>query len=119
MSYLPLSLTPTPDPDSPTGVLIPRTLDAAIAELDRLLPPALKTELAQVTSLTDYHWSLGLWLRNHWQLWYHSPLTSHLHASHPDDWSVEILEKYQRHLQITKGNSFHANDKHPRGLDDG
>jgi|GEM_PF-2967341 len=44
-----LQLQPTPDPDSPTGVLIPRTLDAAMDELDRLLPPALKTELAQAS----------------------------------------------------------------------
>ena len=99
----PLHLQPTPDPDSPTGVMIPRTIDAAIAELDQLLPPALKTELAQATSLTDYHWSLGVWLRNHWQLWYHSPLTSHLHASHPDDWSVEILERYRKHLYDNQG----------------
>ncbi|USR93298.1 hypothetical protein NEA10_20550 (plasmid) [Phormidium yuhuli AB48] len=101
MSQTRLQLNPTPDPDSPTGVMIPRTIEEAMTELDRLLPPALQTELAQAASLTDYHWSLGLWLRNHWQLWYHSPLTSHLHASHPDEWSVEILRRYCQHQLTT------------------
>jgi hypothetical protein len=38
--------------------MIPRTIEEAMLELDRLLPPALQTELAQAESLTDYHWSL-------------------------------------------------------------
>jgi hypothetical protein len=68
MTQVTSQFNPTPDPDSPTGVLILHTIEEAMAELDRLLPPALKTELAQAESLTDYHWSLGGWLRNHWQL---------------------------------------------------
>ncbi|WP_017660791.1 hypothetical protein [Baaleninema simplex] len=50
-------LTPTPDLDSPTGVVIPKTLDAAIAELDKMLPPVLQAELRTAESLIDYHFS--------------------------------------------------------------
>ena len=39
-------LNPTPHPDSPSGVLIPRTIEEAMVELDRLLPPVLQSELA-------------------------------------------------------------------------
>jgi hypothetical protein len=96
-------LTPTPDPESPSGFLIPGDLDEAFAELDRMLPAEIVEEMRTGTEddMVVYHFGLGMWMRNNWGLWGGSKLEEHLTAlglEHPDDMSAVILESYWRKL---------------------
>ena len=92
----------TPDPDSPTGVYIPVNLEEVITELDKMLPISLKLKLLE-DSIWDYHFTLGLWLRNNWNLWKQTPLVQSLiergASSHPDDLGSLLLLGYQKYLQ--------------------
>lgn len=93
----------TPDPDSPTGVYIPATVEEAIGEFDKMLPVALKLKLLE-DSIWNYHFTLGLWLRNNWNLWRDPPLVQSLvergASPHPDDLGSLLLLGYQKYLQF-------------------
>lgn len=92
----------TPDPDSPTGVYIPATFDEVITEFDKMLSVVVKLKLLE-GSIWDYHFTLGLWLRNNWNLWNQPPLVQSLvergASPHPDDLGSLILLGYQKYLQ--------------------
>jgi hypothetical protein len=50
---------------------------------------------------TNPHFSLGLWIRNNWQLWGGSRLSKYFNKMgifHPDDMSEIILKSYDRYL---------------------
>ena len=85
----------TPDPNSPTGVYIPTNLEEVVIELDKMLPVALKLKLME-DNIWDYHFTLGLWLRNNWNLWNNPPLVQNLvemgASAHPDDLGSLLLQ---------------------------
>ncbi|MDB9513857.1 GAF domain-containing protein [Kamptonema animale CS-326] len=96
----------TPDSSSPTGVYIPATFEEAITELDKMLPVVLKLKLLE-DFIWDYHFTLGLWLRNNWNLWKHPPLVQNLvemgASAHPDDLGSLLLRGYQKYLKSPLG----------------
>ncbi len=91
-------LTPNRDRSSPTGIYIPKDLEEALTELDRLLPACFVPEFLK-QGPDHYHLSVGLWPRNNWGLWHGSRLAKHFNAMeihHPDDMSGIILTSYYR-----------------------
>ena len=79
---------------------IPTTLSEAHAELERILPAE---ELAKIDAMEsedgmiEYHFDLGIGIRNSWGLWGGSPLSKHMQQlgfTHPDDMSGAILETF-------------------------
>ncbi len=75
----------------------PKTLEEAHEQLEKLLP---KEELEKIDAMKtademiEYHFSLGMSLRNAWGLWGDGPLTQHmkkLGIQHPDGMSSTIL----------------------------
>ncbi|MGV3616212.1 MAG: DUF6794 domain-containing protein [Fimbriimonas sp.] len=96
-------LTPTKDVKSSTGVLIPKDLEAAMKELDKLLPPKMRAAMTKGTEddMIVYHHGLGTWLRNNWGLWGQSALAKWFAQRgifHPDDMSGIVLDSYWRRL---------------------
>lgn len=78
----------------------PKTLEEAHLQLEALLP---KAELAKIdameteTEMIEYHFSLGMSMRNTSGLWGDSPLTQHMNElgfHHADDISGVILETF-------------------------
>lgn len=78
--------------------IVPKSLDEAHLELERLLP---NREIARIDAMKSedeincYH--LGLWIRNCWGLWGGSPLATHMRRhgfTHADDMSGVILETF-------------------------
>lgn len=96
-------ITPTPDPNAPFKVYIPKDLDDAFVELQKMLSPALLDEirLKSEKEMITYHHGFGTWLRNYWGLWAGSRLAQYfnqLGINHPDDMSGTILTSFWRHL---------------------
>lgn len=96
-------ITPTPDPNAPFKVYIPKDLDDAFVELKKMLSPALLDEirLKSEKDMIEYHHGFGTWLRNNWGLWAGSRLAQYfrqLGVNHPDDMSGIILTSFWRHL---------------------
>ena len=96
-------ITPTPDPNAPFKVYIPKDLEDAFIELKTMLSPALLNEirLKSEKGMIDYHHGFGTWLRNNWGLWAGSRLAQYfkqLGINHPDDMSGIILTSFWRHL---------------------
>ena len=85
-------ITPTPDPNAPFKVYIPKDLEDAFVELKKMLSPALLNEirLKSEKDMIEYHHGFGTWLRNNWGLWAGSRLAQYfrqLGMHHPDDMS--------------------------------
>lgn len=85
----------------------PKTLEEAHQQLEKLLP---KEDLAKIDSMKtegemiEYHFGLGMSMRNTWGLWGGGPLAqsmNNLGFHHPDDMSGVILETFwcRRHKQ--------------------
>lgn len=96
-------LHPTPDPTDPKKVYIPKDLDDAFIELKKMLPKDVQTKMKNSTEqgMSEYHFSLGMWMRNYWELWKESRLTKYFNnvgIQHPDDMSGIILNSFWRHL---------------------
>lgn len=96
-------LTPTPDPNAPFRVYIPKDLEDCFDELRKMLPPAVINEIRHKPEegVIEYHHSLGRWIRNNWGLWASSRLAQYfnqLGIRHPDDMSGIILTSFWRHL---------------------
>lgn len=98
------SLTPTPDLDSPTGVYIPADIDDAIAELEKMLHPALIEEIKVCSPeelIGKYHFGLLMWMRGNWGLWHGSRLAGFLKSqgiSHSDSMSSAVLTAFWQYL---------------------
>jgi hypothetical protein len=96
-------LSPTKDENSLTGVYIPKDLDDCFKELDSMLNPVLIEEIKTGNSevVGNYHFGLGLWIRNNWGLWKDSRLCKYfqgISVIEPDSMSGIIFEQYQRYL---------------------
>ena len=87
--------------------VIPVDLANAIAELDRMIPSLLKSEIKN-HGVGLLHRSLGMWIRNHWGLWSRSQVQSNGSLrnyflirgfNHADDMSGFLLECYCSHLR--------------------
>jgi hypothetical protein len=94
---------PTHDSTTKTGVHIPKNLDECFAELDRMIHPDLikKMRSEPQTEMIQYHFGLGMWMRNNWELWGDSRLCkffNNIGIQHPDDMSGIILNSYWAHL---------------------
>jgi alkyl hydroperoxide reductase subunit AhpC len=97
------NINPTPDPNSPFKVYIPKDLDDCFIELKKMLHPTLISEMKNNTEedMIEYHHGLGTWIRNNWALWAGSHLSKYfnnLGIYHPDDMSGIILKSFWRHL---------------------
>lgn len=96
-----IHLTPTPDPASPTGRLVPVDLESALAELDAMLPAEVRAWIATAEEdpSSEFHHGLGTYLRNEWGLWSRSALKTSLEdlgVKDPDSMSGLILSAYWR-----------------------
>lgn len=90
--------------DSIDRVYIPRDLRDCFVQLDRMLSETDKQELKHPDAehgLGRFHFGLGLWMRNNWQLWGGSRLQQYferLGITHPDNMSGIILGAYSDYL---------------------
>jgi hypothetical protein len=90
--------------DSIDRIYIPRDLQDSFVQLDRMLSEIDKQELKHPDaeySLARFHFGLGRWIRNNWQLWGGSRLQQYferLSITHPDDMSSIILGAYSDYL---------------------
>ena len=86
------------------GILIPKDIYDAFKELDHMLSPGIKKEMARGSEkeLAKYYFELGAWIRNNWVLRRGSDLSKWFYSKgihHPDDMSGIILESYCRYLR--------------------
>ena len=90
--------------DTIDGIYIPRNIEECFNVLDTLLYAKDRlTIMAQFNreSMVNFHFGLGLWMRNNWGLWGGSRLKTYMKQRgvyHPDDMSGRILEFYYDHL---------------------
>jgi|GEM_PF-1011715 len=86
------------------GVYIPKNLSECFKELNRLLKQDDKENIklnGEKKFMAEYHFSIGLWIRNNWGLWRGSALSKYfnsLEIYHPDDMSGIILNSYYNYL---------------------
>ena len=88
---------------------IPKTKEEAFAQLDAMLSEEDKKALMEDDDLFDYHFTLGLWIRNNWiyplkrvdektfMEMFLEDKRSLLYI-HPDSMSSVIIEKYVEYL---------------------
>jgi hypothetical protein len=99
-----LALSAAADPRSPTGFAIPRDLAAAVAELGRALPPAIRADLlaAPEEEHAHRHPELGRWIKSSWGLYQDSALAlwfENLGVPSPDDMAGMVLLGLWRSLR--------------------
>ena len=86
--------------DSINHVYIPPNILACFLELDKKLTPENVLKLNALKSageMINYHFGLGMWMRNNWGLWSGSRLSAYMKQrrfSDPDSMSGEILKYY-------------------------
>ena len=99
-----IELTPTPDPDSPTGVYIPSDLQDCFRELDSMLSAGELEGIrgCEEINLIQHHFGLGTWMRNNWGLWSERSQLKQYFVSQgvqdADSASCLILVSYWRYL---------------------
>ena len=85
----------------------PKTKKECFAQLDKMLSEMDKKSIVEAEDLIQFHFTLGLWIRNNW-LYDRSEeelesLSKAFGIDIPyfaaDDLSSEILEAYQKHLK--------------------
>ena len=86
---------------------LPSNKKECFAQLDEMLSEEDKMAIMQAEDTIEFHFSLGLWIRNNW-LYDSSPEdVKNLYKtfgldtiiSQPDELSSEILEAYQKYLR--------------------
>jgi len=86
---------------------LPSNKKGCFAQLDEMLSEADKKAIVEAEDLFEFHFTLGLWIRNNW-LYDRSEeelesLSKAFGIDVPyfaaDDLSSEILEAYQKHLK--------------------
>jgi hypothetical protein len=86
------------------GVYIPKTLDDALAQLDKMIDPKAKNSLKIVdenTAATKLHFSLGRWMIVNWSFYEGSRFSNYLHSAgitFPDDQADFMIRAYHRHV---------------------
>lgn len=89
------------------GVYIPKDVNDAMKELDRLIDDGSKTKLKAHTeqeAMKKLHFSFGLWMITNWSFYEGSRLSSYLRqngVSYPDDMAEILIACYHRHLKGT------------------
>ena len=83
--------------------VIPKNIEEAFAELDRMLQQDDKDYIVENGSIAVHH-SLGRWIRNNWELWDDEAndlkrIFTEIGISHPDDMSDHIIKWYIHHLK--------------------
>ena len=87
--------------------IVPKTQKECFAQLDKMLSETDKKAIAEAEDIIEYHFTLGLWIRNNW-LYDRSEeelesLSKAFGVDMPffeaDDLSSEVLEAYQKHLK--------------------
>ena len=83
--------------------VIPKNIEEAFAELDRMLQQDDKDYIVENGSIAVHH-SLGRWIRNNWELWDDEAndlkrIFIEIGISHPDDMSNYIIKWYIHHLK--------------------
>ena len=88
----------------------PRTKKNCFAQLDEMLSEADKKAIAEAEDIIEFHFTLGLWIRNNW-LYDRSEeelesLSKAFSVDMPffeaDELSSAILEAYKKHLKRKK-----------------
>ncbi len=82
---------------------IPQNLEECFVELNKVLSKEdIETfKNKKEEEIVDYHFGLGMWMRNNWGLWKGSRLAKYFNNMgifHPDDMSSIILNSFHRHL---------------------
>ena len=83
---------------------LPRNKKECFAQLDEMLSEADKKAIVEAEDLFEFHFTLGLWIRNNWL--YERPaedeeslcLAFDIPFFEPDELSSEILEAYKKYL---------------------
>lgn len=93
----------TPSELDEKDIYIPKDLDDCFAELEKILKPEDIKKMKEGTEndMIQYHFGLGMWIRNNWGLRGESHLAKWFNAQgikHPDDMSGIILDSFWRHL---------------------
>ena len=91
---------------------LPHTLTDALAWMD-VVWRSMRKDLTHAGPY-ELHHGFGQYLRNALGLWHGSPLASHMKSrgiEHPDDMSMDLLQRYIRWLK--------KNPNHPRPWEDG
>ena len=83
--------------------VIPKNIEEAFDELDRMLQQDDKDYIVENGSIAVHH-SLGRWIRNNWGLWDDEAndlkrIFTEIGISHPDDMSDHIIKWYIHHLK--------------------
>jgi len=83
---------------------LPTTWREAYSQLDEQLSIKERRELAKAKDLDDYHFGLGLWIRNHW---IHGNLAPFLEKEKdiffiPDHISEMVMKRYRSALRRRK-----------------
>ena len=86
------------------GVYIPKDINDCFNCLGKALDKEtiLKIKSKPDSAMSEFHFSLGLWIRNNWKLWGGSRLQLYfmdMGVRHPDDMSAIILCSFNRHLK--------------------
>ena len=90
--------------DSLRGQYIPKDLEDCFKQIDSFWSDSIKNEVKQWTEnqfIGRAHMGFGMWMRNNWQLWAGSRLSTYFREMgiyHPDDMSGIILTSYHRYL---------------------
>ncbi len=83
----------------------PKTKRACFVQLDNMLSETDKKAITEAEDLIDFHFTLGLWIRNNWLYECTAEDENSLCKAfeipffEPDDLSSEILEAYQKYLK--------------------
>lgn len=96
-------LHPTKVGASEKDIYIPPDLESALKELKKMLRPELLEKMRKGTEegMIEYHFGLGMWMRNIWGLWSGSDLAKWFNShgvKHPDEMSGVILSSLWRDL---------------------
>jgi len=84
-------------------IFIPKNLNECYEELKKVLSKEEmdKLKAEKEDDLVRYHFSLGGWIRNTWQLWGDSELKQYfkdIEIHHPDDMSSIVITSFHRYL---------------------
>jgi hypothetical protein len=90
--------------DRINGVYIPKTLDDAFVQLDKLVDPKSRATLLKVSeddAAARLHFSLGRWMIVNWQFYEGSRFSNYLHSAgitFPDDKADFMIRAYHRYV---------------------
>ena len=88
----------------------PKTAAEAWKRLDKRLTQEEKQQIVETEDMIDFHFGLGMWIRNYWIYGGEKANLKSLMIDlgeevidlHPDSFSSTILEAYQKHLKEKK-----------------